>query len=579
MRKLILFLALLPLSLFSQENETRPNILLIVGDDMSFADIGPFGSEVSTPNLENLSNEGIRFSNFHATPVCSVTRSELLTGNNNIEVGLATFDYTVYPPTKGKPGYEGYLTRTTVNIAELLRDAGYHTYTAGKWHLGGTHGKGEGPHEWGFEQSYGIYVGGSNHWNQEVMLPDVADPTIAKVIEAGGIPDMQQEHFFENGVEVKRPVGIYSNDLYTGKMLEYLNADRGDGKPFFAYMAFTTAHFPIQAPEEYVDKYFDYYYEHGYEAVKKKRFEMLKKNGIINADTPFPDSSNNPLVKPWDSLSDDEKKMQARVFATYAGMIESQDHHIGKLVEFLKETDQYDNTLIIYLTDNGPEGFDMRSKFINNPLINKWAEKNYDNSLEAIGSGSANWQIGTSWANASTGTLQWWKAFVSEGGIRVPMIIVPPKGDSSRGKGTQVDNFTSLKELPMTILDYAEVTHPMTKYKDRSIVPPSGKSIKAFLEGKSDIVRTEDEMVAFELFGNKYVVSGNLKATYMRTGMWGPGEWRLYDIQNDPGETTPLNDSHKKTLKRLIKFYDGYAKDKGIVPVDEKWNPYSAVSN
>ena len=578
MRKYFIYIATFLLALSSNAQESKPNILLLVGDDMGFADIGPFGSEVDTPNLNKLAANGIRFSNFHATPVCSVTRSELLTGNNNIEVGLGAFDYAVYPAAAGKPGYEGYLTRTTVTIAELLKDAGYHTYTTGKWHLGGTHGKGHGPSKWGFEQSYGIYVGGSNHWNQEVMLPDVKEPKVAKILKSGGLPGIQQEKFYENGIEIQRPLGVYSNDLYTGKMLEYMNADRGDGQPFFAYMAFTTAHFPIQAPQEYIDKYFDYYYMHGYEAVKKKRFEMLKKHGIIGEDTPFPDTSNNALVKSWDSLTDREKQIQARVFATYASMIESQDHHIGKLISYLKENDEYDNTLIIYITDNGPEGTDLRGK-LSNPLLTKWAKKNYTEAEKAIGTGSANWQIGTSWANAATGTLQWWKAFVAEGGIRVPMIVVPPKGDSQMEPGSLVNNFTSVKELPMTILDYAGVQHPMTQYKDRAITPPSGLSIKGFLEGKTNIVRTDDQMVAFELFGNKYVVSGNLKAVYQRTGMYGPGEWRLYNILTDPGETISLSKEHKKEFKTMVKFYNKYAKERNIQPVAQDWNPWSAISH
>lgn len=561
------------------KHSKKINILLLVGDDMAFADIGPYGSEISTPVLDTLASEGFKFSNFHATPVCSVTRSELLTGNNSIEVGLGAFDYAVYPPAKGQPGYEGYLTRNTVTIAELLKDAGYHTYTTGKWHLGGTKGKGEGPNQWGFEKSYGIYVGGSNHWNQEVMLPDVKDPKVAKAIKSGGIPPIQQEKFYENGKEVIRPNGIYSNDLYTGKMLEYMNEDNDDGKPFFAYMAFTTAHFPIQAPQEYIDKYYDYYLEHGYESVKKKRFEMLKKHGVISEETSFP-NINNPLVKPWDSLSQKEKEMQAKIFATYAGMIESQDHHIGKVIDYLKETNQYDNTLIIYMTDNGPEGFDIRSKFINNPLLNKWAQKNYNETLEDVGSGNTNWQIGTSWANAATGTLQWWKGFVSEGGIRVPMIMITPKGDSKRKINSTVNNFISVKEIPMTILDYAGVKHPKNYYGDRKIVTPSGISIKDFLEGKSDIVRTKDQMVAFELFGNKYVVSGNLKASYTRSGKWGPpGNWILYDIQNDPGETIALNEKYPKELKQMISFYENFAKKSNIVSVDDDWNPYSAVSH
>ena len=186
--------------------DERPNILLILGDDMAFADIGPFGSEIETPTLDQLASEGLKFTNFRATPVCSVTRSEILTGANNIQIGLAAFDYAVYPDAAGKPGYEGYLTDNAVTIAQLLQDEGYSTYTTGKWHLGHpTRNTGKGPKAWGFDRSYGIYVGGSNHWNQEVMLPDEKDPATAEAVKKGQIPKISQEEFHEDDRLVTRP--------------------------------------------------------------------------------------------------------------------------------------------------------------------------------------------------------------------------------------------------------------------------------------------------------------------------------------------------------------------------------------
>jgi arylsulfatase len=174
-------------ALVTDEQSKRPNIVLLVGDDMGLGDIGPFGSEIHTPSLTMRASHGIRYSNFHASPVWSITRSQLLTGNNNIEIGLASFDYAVYPEAKGKPGYEGYLTEKAVTIQELLRDAGYDTYQTGKWHLGGQHG-GRGPHEMGFSHSYGILAGGSNHWNSGDMLPNMAHPDSQKAAKAGQIP-------------------------------------------------------------------------------------------------------------------------------------------------------------------------------------------------------------------------------------------------------------------------------------------------------------------------------------------------------------------------------------------------------
>ncbi|MGI9318217.1 MAG: arylsulfatase [bacterium] len=560
--------------------DERPNILLILGDDMGFADIGPFGSEIKTPALDALAEESLKLTNFRATPVCSVSRAELLTGANNIEVGLASFDYAAYPKAVGKPGYEGYLTDNAVTIAQLLQDAGYNTYTSGKWHLGHpTRNTGRGPNAWGFDRSYGIYVGGSNHWNQQVMLPDAKDPATAKAVKEGRIPKISQEEFHQDDKLVKRPDGVYSNDLYTSKMIEFLESGRDTKKPFFAYMAFTTAHFPIQAPKELIDKYYDMYLELGYEGLREKRYASLKKHGIISQTSKYHDGkedNSDNLVVPWSSLSAEEKKFQARIMATYAAMIDSQDQHIKKLLDYLDSIEELDNTLIIYMTDHGPEGTDFRGK-LSNPLLDKWVRSNFDQSLAAIGSADALWQIGTTWANATTGVLTFWKAYVSEGGVRVPFIIRPPKGYKFAHAGASSNAVMSIKDVPMTILDYAGVKASGSRYAAPNMVTPSGVSMREFVEGTKDHVRTDDQWVAFELFGNSYVIQGNFKATKIRTGMFGDGKWHLYNIVKDPGETTPLEDKMPGKLDSLTKLYDGYANKMGIVPVADDWNPWTVV--
>ncbi|MGI9370793.1 MAG: arylsulfatase [Ruegeria sp.] len=560
--------------------DDRPNIILVLGDDMGFADIGPFGSEIETPALDALARDAIKFVNFRATPVCSVTRAELLTGANNIQVGLAAFDYAVYPDAQGKPGYEGYLTDNAVTIAQLLQDAGYNTYTSGKWHLGHpTRNTGRGPNAWGFDRSYGIYVGGSNHWNQQVMLPDSKDPATAEAIKEGRIPKVSLEEFQEDGTLVTRPDGVYSNSLYTSKMIEFLESGRDSGKPFFAYMAFTTAHFPIQAPEELINKYYDMYLELGYEGLREQRYESLVKHGIISRSAKYhdgKDDNSDNLVVPWSSLSPENQKIQARIMATYAAMIDSQDQHIKMLFDYLDSIGELDNTLIIYMTDNGPEGTDFRGK-LSNPLLNKWVLANFDQSLDAIGSADALWQIGSTWANATTGVLSFWKAYVSEGGVRVPIMVKPPEGFEFAGAGEATNAVMSVKDVPMTILDYAGVEASGKRYQSPGMVTPSGVSMRPFLEGKQDFVRGEDQWVAFELFGNTYVIQGNYKATRIRTGMFGDGEWHLYDIVADPGETTPLENDQPKKLEELKRLYGTYAEQMGVVTVAEDWNPWTVV--
>ena len=559
----------------SKELSQRPNVLLLVGDDMGLGELAPFGSEIRTPALSMLAEKGARFTNFHVSPVCSVTRSKLLTGANSIEVGLGAFDYSVYPPAKGKPGYEGYLTRNTAMLSEILYDAGYNTFHVGKWHLGGTHG-GHGPHDWGFSNTYGVLPGGSGHWNAEDMVFNLSAPESKAAMDRGEIPPKTNTQFLENGKPVDRPAGIYSDDLYVGKMIEYIEQGRSSRRPFFGYVAFTTAHFPIQAPSAMIDKYVDTYRELGFEGVKKMRYEKMKAMGIYPESAPLP--PRHDITRDWDELSDEEKDARARLFATFAAMVESQDHHIGRLMDYLRETGQLDNTLVIYLTDNGPEGADPFGP-LGNKLWTDWVEKNYSMAVEDIGTGKSNRTIGMEWANAATGTLQWWKWFVGEGGVRVPLIVVPPADRQVAQPGSISDTAVSVKDISATVLEYTGVKAPSGEFRGREIVAPSGKSMVKHLEGKSDHVRTAEEWFAFELFGNMFVIAGDYKAIRVRPGMYGDGEWHLYNIRKDPGETKPIEKQQPERLAKMMAWYEEYAAEHNIVPVAEDWNAFTEAGH
>jgi arylsulfatase A-like enzyme len=343
-------------------------------------------------------------------------------------------------------------------------------------------------------------------------------------------------------------------------------------------MAFTTAHFPVQAPQELIMKYYPKYLELGYAGLKKSRYESLKAEGLISHEAT--EAPANSLTKRWEDLSQETKEKQAKIMATYAAMIEDQDNRIGQILAYLEDSGQLDNTLVIYMTDNGPEGFEPTNPKTGNPEMAKWVETQFDSSFEAIGTANSENVIGTSWANAATGGLQWWKWFIGEGGTRVPLMIVPPGGFSTdyARAGEKSNAVVYVKDVPMTILEYANVKHPMTQYKDKKVVPPSGISIKPFLDGQSDVVRTEKDWWAFELFGNGYVMQGEFKAMKVRTGMFGDGKWHLYNVVSDPSESKPLEAKHPQKLAAMIALYNGYTSKNDIIEVDADWSPFQGAS-
>lgn len=254
-------------------------------------------------------------------------------------------------------------------------------------------------------------------------------------------------------------------------------------------------------------------------------------------------------------------------------MIEAQDFYIGRVIDYLRETGELDNTLIIYMPDNGPEGADAMGPLAND-LWKDWTEDYFDMSDEAIGTSNSSRQLGIEWANATTGPLQWWKWFVSEGGVRVPLIVSPPSDTCFDKQGEMSNTTLSVKDLPMTILDYAGVAHPGETYRNRKVATPSGVSMAPFLSGKADTVRDDKDWFAFELFGNGFVIQGDYKLMKLRTGMYGDGEWHLYNIKQDPAESVPLEDKHPEIFNSMMSLYKEYKAEHGIVDVAEDWNPW-----
>ncbi len=317
--------------------QARPNILLIVADDLGYADLGIYGSSIRTPRIDGLARKGIIFSQFHTAPMCSPTRSMLLSGNNNHVAGIGR--QQPGQALKGKiQSYEGHLSDRIAPLPAVLKAAGYHTYIAGKWHLGLEDEN--SPRAAGFERSWTLLDGAATHFDGRGFenAPSV---------------------YRADGVVTSYPDGVYSTDLYTDHLIEFIESNRGDGQPFFAFAAFTSPHWPLQVPEPERDRYAGVY-DDGYDVLREQNFLNLKKAGIIPEDSNLPPRWEE--ITPWDSLSAEEKKRESRKMELYAAMVENLDGHVGRLLDYLQEKGLAENTLVVFMSDNGAAPSDFYNR-------------------------------------------------------------------------------------------------------------------------------------------------------------------------------------------------------------------------
>jgi arylsulfatase A-like enzyme len=525
----------------------RPNILAIMGDDLGFSDIGAFGSEISTPNLDTLAKDGKILSNYHTDPVCSPARVAFLTGIDNHIGGIGTMYENIAPNQVGKPGYETYINNKVVTVAELLRDAGYHTLMSGKWHLSGSGLKNDtSTFDRGFEDVFTLLQSGAQHFNGDIYY-------------AGG-----HETFMHNDKIVPRPDnGTYSNDIYTNIMLDQIKKYKDDGKPLFMYLSFQVAHSPFQAPQEFMKKY-DGVYDVGYDKIREQRFEKQKQLGIWSADMKLP--QRLPELPAWDSLSTGDKAYRTAVLRAHAAMIEDMDYNIGKVIQYLKDNGLYENTLIMFTSDNGSsEPIDMKNMAATGATIEE-ANKFYDgfnNTVPNIGNADSLVNYGSWGAVAAVSPFSYFKTTQGEGGIRPPFVIKLP-GTSNQSKTEIVNAFVHVNDMTPTFLEYAGVSDPGSTYKGQAVHPIMGKSIKSLMEGKAQVVHPSDEPLAQEMFNNTAVFMGDWKAVKNEKPS-SDGKWHLFNITADVGENTDLAMQHPEILQKLLTDYNKYAKDVGVI--------------
>ncbi|MFY0727224.1 arylsulfatase [Pseudomonas sp. NFX15] len=523
------------LAMAADTQPTPPNILLILADDLGYSDLGAFGGEIDTPTLDQLAHEGLQFTSMYAAPTCSITRSMLMSGTDNHLAGLGTMAEALQPFQRGKPGYEGYLNPHAYSIAELLKAGGYTTSMVGKWHLGLE--ADQGPDQRGFEQSFTLLEGGASHFK-----PSMVDP--AKI---------EQVHYRENGEAVTLPDDFYSTDFYTDKLISYLQNSKKDGKPFFAYAAYTSPHWPLQAPQAYLDKYRGRF-DQGYDSVRLARIDRMKKLGLMADDAPPAEPLPvNPKLPGWQQLSPEQQRVEARKMEIYAAMVDNLDHNIGRLLDYLRKSGQYDNTLIVFMSDNGAAGENHTQFYPPGAQT--------DNSFANLGQRGSQIDYGLRWAEVSAAPFHLFKGTTAEGGISVPAVFKMPKALGRQGVERGV---ARVDDLAPTFLALAGLAMPNTVNKH----PITGQSMLPMLAGKGS-PHSKDSLGG-ELFGNAYYREGNLKLLGMRAQAgFGdasqPPKWQLFDLAKDRGETNDLAAAQPETVKRLKDAWLKYAGQVGVV--------------
>lgn len=534
MKRIILSLALtitgFGMAVAQKKAKTPPanrlNIVLIMVDDMGYSDLGAFGSEISTPNLDRLAQEGIRLREFYNNSICAPTRASLLTGQYQHKAGVGYFDVNL-----GLPAYQGYLNRESLTLGEVFRSGGYSTLLSGKWHVGKD--SLSWPNQRGFDKFYGILGGASDYFDVK-PLPFGNSPYPVALIK-------------NNVRQFPKDNSYYFTDEIGNNAVQFLDEQKSENKPFFLYVAFTAPHWPLQALPEDIAKYRGKY-DLGWDSLRVVRLKRQKELGILAPNQSI--AQHDPEVPYWDKLTYDEKQFWKAKMEVYAAMVDRMDQNVGKVLAKLKELKKDDNTLIIFLSDNGAQGgFNSYSQLRRGIVRN----------TGPVGTaGSFDYQE-QNWAYLSNTPLRHYKNNFHEGGFGTSFIAWYPKsikpGSIAKGTGHLID-------LAPTFYELAGVTYPTT-YNGVKSNPLVGKSLLPVLFGQANEV-DRGEPIFWERAGNRAVRKGKWKivSTYPSY------KWELYDLDKDRGEITNLAEVHPEIVNELSADYVRWAERTGVVDYD-----------
>ncbi len=516
----------------------RPNFLVIVADDMAWSDIGYFGSEIRTPSLDKLAQQGVTMTAFYAAPTCSPSRAMLMTGVDSHLAGLGTMEGVQAENQRASRGYAGQLNDDVVTLPEVLKSIGYTTLMSGKWHLATQ--PDQYPDQRGFDRSFALLEGGASHFSD-------ADP----LYRGAGAT------YVEDGKPVALPDDFYSSISYTDKIIQYMK-EADPTRPLLAYVAYTAPHDPLQVPTDWSDRYSGTY-SAGPAALRRQRIQQLQSRGLMPANAPVWTTPNLPVLlpghfRPWEELDDGERLRASRPMEIYAAMVELMDSQINRLLEELKRSGRLENTFVLFVSDNGANGATPLS-YPNSDRA--WFRSAYmQGTGEAAGPGT-HLYLGREWASATAAPFKLYKGAVAEGGIRVPFIVAGP-GVARSVTSVQLSHIT---DVPATIYE-------LTGIDAKSAAIFSGKALP---EGQSLVstwqrpLHVQPRAFATELFGHAAVISNTWKAVRLNPPL-GDGRWKLYDIATDPSEMVDAGSEHHERLAEMTAFYTAYKSRVGVIP-------------
>lgn len=527
----------IPLTAASKNVPSRPNVVVILADDAALTDFGAYGGEAHTPNIDALAARGAMFTQFRASPLCSPSRAMLLTGMDNHLTGFATIPEVLPSEQRGKPGYSMALEPGVLTLADRLRKLGYRTLMVGKWHLGEE--AGAMPQAHGFDRSFALAASGADNWEKKAYIPYYKDAP-----------------WYEDGVEADLPHDFYSSRFIVDKMIAYLR-ETDQSKPFFAYLPFQAVHIPVQAPAELIARYKGRY-EAGWDVLRRERQQRAVALGLVPPGAAMADLP--PGYRRWDDLSDEDRVLYAARMEVHAAMLEAMDMHIGRLIDHLKASGQYDNTIFVLASDNGPEP----SRGDNSGTLSVWHRVvGYHVGLEGMG-GRGSWGfIGPEWAAATATPGAWFKFYATEGGVRVPLVIAGPGLEAAR-----IDSPAMMTDIAPTLLQWIGAPADGAGSAAR---PMTGRNLLPVLTGKATSAYAKDEVRVIEVSGNAALYKGDFKITRSVLPL-GDGRWRLFDLARDPGETADLSIARPQLLTDMVGEYEAYAKRVGVLAMPEAYD-------